>query len=579
MPGLIYMGFLNKQGIIEERLYKIKNGWGNSDAYCLILESDTQSNYTKTSLDFNASDYSDYFEYIGKEIVAISGELLDDHTFTGDPTAFEYCTLTNLSTSGNYKEGRVTQYVNTTKYSDVALTTNTISSMSNLALSGFFILIKYPNGKYTRLQLPNINDSSEVQTGLVYNKINNYPSSDKLGSIDLFVENDTHVFTQISGDAFTWIGDYIEDNYKPYDTKDPNKNLEPSTGGGGGGDGDIGGNPHKTGEIPSISALDSGLITLYSPSTEQLQALGKFLWSDSFDINSLKKLFNDPFDTLLGLSIVPIKPIISSTHNIIFGNLDSGVSSGVVANQWVPVDCGSFTLSEVWNGALDYQPSTQVSIYLPFIGVRQLNVNDVMGSTLHLYYKFDVLTGTCVAEITINHTGQNNKSSGFSYNSDMGSVYTFEGQCAVNIPLASQDFTNTIRAAIGAVGMVSGAAASFAAGHPALGTAALMMGTANAEIATHTPTIERSGHLSSSSALLSSLEPCLFVQRAHICKPERYYALRGVPSQVYVSALSNATGYFEIADIQNIHASGASDSELQEIKQLLTQGVFIDSWS
>lgn len=363
-----------------------------------------------------------------------------------------------------------------------------------------------------------------------------------------------------------------------FDPDDPNKGGGDSTGGGGGGDGEIGGTPHKGGEIPTISALDSGLITLYNPSVVQLQSLGQFLWSDNFSLDSFKKLFNDPFDTLLGLSIVPIAPTVSGTHNIMFGNLDSNVSANVVANQFVEVDCGTLTLNETWNGALDYAPSTQVSIYLPFIGVRQLNTNDVMGSTLHLYYRFDVLTGSCVAEITIDHTSQGNKSSGFSYNSDMGSVYTYIGQCGVNIPLASRDYTNTIRAAISAVGMVAGVGASVATGNPAIGIASVITQSANIGMQANTPTVERSGHLSGSSALLSSYEPCLFVTRPHQCKPQKYYALRGVPSQVYVSALNKATGFFQIADVQNIHCSGATDSELTEIKTKLTQGVFVTTW-
>lgn len=365
---------------------------------------------------------------------------------------------------------------------------------------------------------------------------------------------------------------------KIYDSNDPNNGSGDSTGNGGDSSDDIGGNTHTGGTTPTISPLDSGLMTLYSPNVVELQQLGKFLWSDSFDINTFKKLFNDPFDTLLGLSIVPIKPTISGTHNIIFGNLDSGVSSGVVANPWVDVECGSLTLNEVWHGALDYSPYTQVSIYLPFIGVKQLNTNDVMGSTLTLTYHFDVLTGSCIAEIAVNHTSQGNKGSGFSYNSNMGTVYTFSGQCSVNVPLASLDYTNTIRAAIEAVGFTAGAAASFAAGHPALGIASLAVGTANAEIKQATPVVERSGSLGLSSSFMASLEPCLIVSRSHICKPEKYYSLRGVPSQVYVSALSKASGFIQIADTNNLKVSGANDTELTEIKNLLTQGVYVKTW-
>lgn len=363
-----------------------------------------------------------------------------------------------------------------------------------------------------------------------------------------------------------------------FDENDPNNNSGDSNGNGGGGTDDIGGNTHTGGTTPTISPLDSGLMTLYSPSISELQSLGRFLWSDSLDLNTFKKLFNDPFDTLLGLSIVPIKPTISGTHNIIFGNLDSGVSSGVVANPWVDVECGSLTLNEVWHGALDYSPYTQVSIYLPFIGVKQLNTNDVMGSTLALTYHFDVLTGSCIAEIAVNHTSQGNKGSGFSYNSNMGTVYTFSGQCSVNVPLASLDYTNTIRAAIEAVGFTAGAAASFAAGHPALGIASLAVGTANAEIKQATPVVERSGSLGLSSSFMASLEPCLIVSRSHICKPEKYYSLRGVPSQVYVSALSKASGFIQIADTNNLKVSGANDTELTEIKNLLTQGVYVKTW-
>lgn len=364
---------------------------------------------------------------------------------------------------------------------------------------------------------------------------------------------------------------------KKTDTNDPNDGGGNSKGGGGGGNGNIGGNENTDDGLPTISALDSGLLTAYNPTESELQALGRFLWSDSFDVSTFKKLFNDPFDTLLGLSVIPIKPKTSGSKTIIFGNLDSGVSANVVASQWTSKDMGSVTLNEVWKGALDYSPSTGVSIYLPFIGMRQLNTNDVMGSTIHLMYKFDVLTGTCVAQLYVNHNKQGNKDDGFSWNPNQGLLYEFMGQCSVNIPLASQDFTNTIRAAIGAVGMTAGAAASVATGNPALGIASLTVGAANAGMQANTPTVERSGHLSGSGSILGYYQPFLVVERPHQCKPERYYALRGVPSQVYVSKLAECTGFTQITDNNNIHASGAQDAELEEIERLLSSGVYFPS--
>lgn len=368
------------------------------------------------------------------------------------------------------------------------------------------------------------------------------------------------------------------------DTNDPNPGDGDSHGGGGGGTDDLGGDPIKDTGVPTIEATDSGLMTLYNPTVSELQALGRFLWSDGLDLNSFKKLFNDPFDTLLGLSIIPIVPPTSGTKNIMFGNLDSGVSAKVISHQFVPnVDMGSITLGEVYNGALDYSPFTTVSIYLPFIGYRELNVQDIMNSKIHLVYKFDVLTGGCIAELYVDHLKTGNKSSDnskFKWESHSGLLASFEGQCAVNIPLASQDYTNTIRAMIGAVGMVGGAAASFATGNPALGVAALAVGSANSAMQASTPTVQRSGHLSSSNAIMANLTPFLTVTRPHQCKPANYYKLRGVPSQIYVSKLSSLTTsrhdyYLQVAEIPDIKVAGATDTEIAEIKNLLKEGVVL----
>ena len=369
-----------------------------------------------------------------------------------------------------------------------------------------------------------------------------------------------------------------------FDSNDPNPGDGDSHGGGGGGTDDLGGDTIEDTGVPTIEATDSGLMTLYNPTVGELQALGRFLWSDGLDLNSFKKLFNDPFDTLLGLSIIPIAPPTNGTKNIMFGNLDSGVTAKVISHQFVPnVDMGTVTLGEVYNGALDYSPFTTVSIYLPFIGYRELNVQDLMNSKIHLVYKFDVLTGGCIAELYVDHLKTGNKSknnSKFKWGAHSGLLASFEGQCAVNIPLASQDYTNTIRAMIGAVGMVGGAAASFATGNPALGVAALAVGSANSSIQASTPTVQRSGHLSSSNAIMANLPPFLTVTRPHQCKPANYYKLRGVPSQIYVSKLSSLVTskhdyYLQVAEIPDIKVAGATDTEIAEIKNLLKEGVVL----
>lgn len=362
---------------------------------------------------------------------------------------------------------------------------------------------------------------------------------------------------------------------KKIDIKDPDPNIDDSDGDKGRTPtDDIGGDTIGDDDLPTLSVMDTGLVTLYNPTVAQLQALGHFLWSDAFSVDTFKKLFADPFDTLLGLSILPVTPRISGSHNIYFGNIDSGVKCNVVSNQFLKVDMGSLTLNETYASAFDYAPSTQVDIYLPFIGSRRLNTNDVMGSTIHLIYKFDLLSGGCIAELFINHTSQGNKGKGMKYTKNMGLAYTFSGQCSCSIPLTSNNYSGMIHSIIQSIGTVGAIGASVATGNPALGLASVATSAATIGLQANTPTVQRSGNIGSSNALLSCLTPYLSVQRAHVCKPGHFYSKRGIPSQVYVDNISSVGNgnFFQIADCADLHASGASDTELTEIKSILTSG-------
>ena len=572
MPHFNFMAYTH-------RFYKIKKLYGSEDGYILIFDSDLPPNvYNEYPL--GLSEMKPYLTYLMETVGFFSQNANAGEYFTGKPGSILYW---KVSVVGNTRIAIHPVFTDpeTKHIYDLDFSSNSGYDPQAACTYPFLIAVKYNNHYYPFIDADGYklySMATEWKYGLwYYADMVKKPSHTSYGSVTGVKIENPKQFMVVKGDYYDgWNAfyKYIEGNYDPLDRDDPNPGGGDSKPGGGGGDGDIGGDTNPDDGLPTISALDSGLLTAYNPTVAELYSLGRFLWSDSFDISSFKKLFNDPFDTLLGLSIVPVKPNTSDTKSIMFGNLDSGVSAPVVANQWVKKNMGSVTLSEVWRGALDYAPSTGVSIYLPFIGMRQLNVNDVMGSTINLIYKFDVLTGSCIAQLYVNHDSQGNKNGGFSWNQNQGLLYEFIGQCAENIPLASQDFTNTIRAAIGGVSVAAGAAASIATGNPAIGIAALTVGAANAGMQASTPTVERSGHLSGSSSIMGYRQPFLIVERPHQCKPSRYYALRGVPSQVYTSKLSKCTGFTQITANNNLHIAGASDSELTELQNLLVSGVY-----
>ena len=94
------------------------------------------------------------------------------------------------------------------------------------------------------------------------------------------------------------------------DIDDPNNPYGgPGTSGPGGGDGGYGDpdevDPTQVPDLPTVSAASTGFITIYNPSNANLAALGQYLWSSAFDLDTFKKMYSDPMECIISLGIVP----------------------------------------------------------------------------------------------------------------------------------------------------------------------------------------------------------------------------------------------------------------------------------
>ena len=107
-------------------------------------------------------------------------------------------------------------------------------------------------------------------------------------------------------------------------------------------------------DLPDIDAADLGFVTMYNPTKSQLKDLAAFMWSNAFDLNTYKKLFTDPMDSIIGLAIVPVSPSIGGSKNVMFGQIDSGVNMNYLTSQYVKVDCGSVDIDKYVGSFLDY---------------------------------------------------------------------------------------------------------------------------------------------------------------------------------------------------------------------------------
>lgn len=345
----------------------------------------------------------------------------------------------------------------------------------------------------------------------------------------------------------------IDDDYNPYE---PGGDTGDDDTGGEGGDGDFTDDtePIDIPDLPDetdVSAASTKFITLFSPSRGQLDNLANYMWGNGFDLDTFKKIFANPIDCILGLSIVPFAPAGNGSGVVTVGNISTGVSMDK-CKQYKEIDCGSISVHKYWGAYLDYAPFTKAEIYLPFIGMRPVQIDDIMGKTVKVVYHIDVLSGACIAFVKC----------------DNAVLYNFVGQCSESIPISSSDWTNVVNGALGVAGAIGsmvatgGASAPYAAG--VLASSAL-----NAL----KPNIERSGSLAGGASIMAIKKPYLVLTRPKqaVAKKQNKYA--GFPTWI-TRKLSTVAGYTKVEQII-LSSTHATEEECSEIERLLKEGVYL----
>lgn len=382
-----------------------------------------------------------------------------------------------------------------------------------------------------------------------------YPSNYGFGVINSETFESRFSVTEVTADTLQRSKEFF-DRVQDIPTDPYTKGDSTSAGGGGGTFG--GGNTIFGGAsdsidippLPTASASAAGFITLFNPTLGQLNNLASYMWSDLFSLDTFKKIFADPMDCILGLSIVPVKPASAGTSTVKIGNVSTDVSMNKTSSQYVAVDCGTIDVKEYWGAYLDYAPYTQCEIYLPYVGTKQISVDDVMNKSVHVVYHVDILSGACNAYVKCGDSV----------------LYTFVGQCSSSIPISGNDWTNVLNGAISVAGKIGLAMATG-------GATALMsgLGAASSIISSSKPTVERSGAMSSTGGLLGIQKPYLILTRPKQALPENQNKYTGYPSFITM-ALSECTGYTEI-DSVHLENMPCTDEETQEIENLLKSGV------
>ena len=353
--------------------------------------------------------------------------------------------------------------------------------------------------------------------------------------------------------------------------------------GGGGGTGDFDNTSDTIGlpSLPSLSGLNTGFFTAFVPSASQMQSVSNYLWNNAITdildpdtglgekVDALKKIVANPYDAIMGCSIIPVTPPTAGSKELkMYGLLETGISLPYASSRWVQVDCGTLNIHEFWGGYLDYSPYTKTtSLYLPYIGTVSIDIDLIMAKALQVVYYVDILSGICVAFILVD-----------------GSVkFHYQGQCATQIPITNADYSSVISSGIGLIGNASQVVGSAVTGGVGGGVGGAVAGAVAGAISQAPsiasnvmgakPDIRSGGAIGSSAGILSVQRPYLIIERPKQSVPAFQNHFTGYPSNI-TAKVSDLTGYTEFETI-NLDGLFLTDSEKKELEDILKGGVYL----
>lgn len=399
------------------------------------------------------------------------------------------------------------------------------------------------------------------------------PTAATVGICSITTGDNKRMWNSTADTTHKNIGAAIYGGSKPIST-DPYAGAGDSDVGGGGGSWDDGSDPVPIPSLPSVGAVSTGFISLFVPTLAQLRQVAEYLWSPFFDVSTFYKIFENPMDCILGLSVVPVSVPTSGNAQITVGNIElSGITLPVASQQYVEVNCGTLHPTPYFGSYLDYEPYTKMSLFVPYSGIHTINADDVMNKDITMVYHIDILTGSLVAYLKCGDSV----------------LYEFNGACGSNIPVNSMNYASTIENAvriavnIGTTVATAGASAPTTVGATTaaggvgreIGRGLSLTGSTAEGILSLKPNIDRAGSLGGTTGLLGNQTPYLIITRPRLCKPFNQNKYKGYPSFITYSINDLiGLGYTEF-DTIILEGLYLTDEEKNELETILQGGVYL----
>ena len=303
-------------------------------------------------------------------------------------------------------------------------------------------------------------------------------------------------------------------------------------------------NDENTGDV---SAGIGVLTSTFKMTKERLVQLGQFLWgSNIFDKFSLVN--NNPIENIVSCKSIPINTD-GTNQEIVLGNVSTGVNGEKISNNFSKQTIGNIAINEHYHNFLDYAPYTNVILYLPYIGFKELDTTLVMNKTIKVIYTVDAITGGCLAQVYSNSIR----------------LYEFTGNVGIDIPITASN-----RAQVESGYIQAGVGATMSAVGGNVGSAV----TSLLNSATSQYHYSSTGNPNPMCVASTNRTCYVIIDRPNYQNLKAFNHTRG--RKCYLSKTIGSLHGFTVCD-SNIDLSGinATQSELEELKEILSSGFYV----
>lgn len=324
-------------------------------------------------------------------------------------------------------------------------------------------------------------------------------------------------------------------------------------------------------EYPDPSIIPVAGRKFYALTANQVTELTNFLFGETF-LSNVKRLWTEPGEYVIDLSYYPVDLTLtgidfSAADNISVGGVGSNISAPEILGGKPFIYMGDFTPTAYYNSYLDYAPYTRMEIYLPYIGMRPLDVNQVMGHSVHVGYYIDYATQQVMAAIGLDGTPEN----------PLGTpINQYTGNLATHVPLSGQSaqqlLIGTIKQGIG----VAGGAASIASGVASANPGQVVGGVTSSIGSLIPEQVNRReyGNITAMTGLYSPQQVFLLIDRPIAAEPSGFKDKLGY-SASYGGKVSEFSGYLQCSQADITAGGTMTQAECESIINMLRSGIYV----